>query len=594
MKKLQAITIAAFVLLLSSTVMAQPLLTKQKATIVKLPANSTLKWYINGITSTKTASTTSAGTVLGSRQSGTNTVQIGVSLPQAAESFSRNGSSRQSTTGDQTCTIQPMKVDYLTSDNFNLFTADNTIIPGKFFNINSVITNSFSAFNSPQRKPYQLGMSIFNPRNTNNMLNVTDLTRSPLPEVQSTLLAPNYGASIPAEGVLDLVEINSSIELKASLESSRGVFLPLEELGIPADITASMDFNASAQNSTQLSYYMLSFYQPMYTINVLTDNNQLFVDPNAFRNCTDAAYVESVTYGRRVVIIIGSTSTATRVKAALSAALSATITGTEAAGLTVGTENSAEADASLRSVASKFHAKVYGGEGTFANRMFSDIITFKNAFKAYMTSSSAGTFNAQTGALPLHYTLRRISDNALLSVRSVGSFDDLVGCNTATYKVEVLYKGFKVNTVVEAPFDDKEDIWGTLRVASANVNGTTRSINKTIKSISKDNAISKGAGSTDADDITVKVMEGLTTSQVTNTTLNFSESICDWEPLHNPNYQPNSSAELKFNLANKAADIRELNPGQSKSFDNPINLTESGPGGSSKITLLTKIKVTKL
>jgi len=594
MKKVHSILSALFLLLISATAVAQPLQPKLKVNIVKLPAGSNLTWYLKALKPVGTTTTASAGSVLGTRSSGANSVQIGVGLPQAATSFSANGSSRQTSSGDQVCTIQPMKLDFLTTDNFNLFTADNTIIPGKFFNINSVITNSFSSFNGPQRKKYQLGMSIFNPNNTNNMLEVTDLTRSPLPEVQSTLLAPNYGASIPAEGVLDLVKINSSMELKVSLESSRGIFLPLEELGVPADISASIDASASAQTSTSLSYYMLSFYQPMYTINVLTDHNQLFADANAFSTCTDAAYVESVTYGRRIVILIGTTQTESRVKAALSASLSATITGTEAAGVRVGGSNSAETDATLRLVASKFHVKIYGGEGTFANKIFSDIITFKNAFKAYINSPSAGTFTAQTGAVPLHYTLRRISDNSLLSVRSVGSYDDLVGCNTSTYKVEVLYKGFKVNTVLEAPFDDKEDIWGSLSVPSANVNGTTTSVNKTIKSIAKDNAISVKAGSTDADDISVKVLDGLTTTQVTNTTLNFGESIFDWEPAHNPDYKPDASSELKFNLSSQAAAIRDLQPGQSKTFDNPINLTESSIAGSSKITLLTKIKVTKL
>ena len=590
MKKLQTIASVICILLVALSADAQPVL---KTKTIKLPTNSSLTWYLRAIKPVKPAGSGSAGTVLGTRSNGDNSVQIGIGLPQASQPFAANGAARQSTAGDQVCTIQPMKVDFLTTENFNLFTPDNTIIPGKFFNINSVVTNSFAAFNGPQRKAYQLGMSIFNPGNTNNMLNVTELTRSPLPEVQSTLLAPNYGATIPTDGVMDMVKINSSMELKASFESSRGIFLPLAELGIPLDISASMDASTSGQTSTALSYYMVNLYQPMYTINVLTNNDQLFADANAYKNCTDAAYVESVTYGRRVVIIIGSASSETSVKAALSASLGATITGTEAAGIRFGGDNSAQADATLRTVAVKFHAKVYGGDATLGNGIFGNILDFKTAFKRYITSRSAGTFSAQTAALPLHYTLRRISDDAVLSVRSVGSFDDLIGCNTSKYKVEVLYKGFKVNSVVEAPFDDKEDIWGSLKMANANVNGNNRSINMVIKSIAKDNAVSEKAGGTDGDDISVKVLDGLTTTQVTNTTLNFSESIFDWEPLHNPDYKPASSGELKFNLNSKASEISALQPGQSKTYDNDIKLEESSIGGTSKITLITKIKVTK-
>jgi hypothetical protein len=384
------------------------------------------------------------------------------------------------------------------------------------------------------------------------------------------------------------------MELKASMEGSRGVFLPLEEMGIPADISAGIEGSASGSTSNRLNYYMVSFYQPMYTLNLLTNNDQLFQQAGAHAGCTNGAYVESVTYGRRIFIIVGSAATKSRVDAALNAALGVSVTGGEAAGVKLGASQSGETSASLRATATQFFAKIYGGNSANANAVFSDIVNFKNNLGNYFTSPSASRFGAATGELPLHYTLRRISDGSLLTVRSTGSYDDLIGCNTATYKVEVLWKGIKVDNVVEAPGDTKEDIWGSFSVPSANVNGSNRSINKTIKNISKNNAISIAEGRTDADDITVNVLEGLTRTQVTNTTLNFTESMFDWEPLHNPEYKPANSAELKFNLSDKAAQINNLQPGGQATFDNIISLKEEGPIGTSRIGLIAKIRVTRI
>ena len=592
MKKIQSI-VAAVILLATINSNAQTISQASRIAALKNVSTTNLTWYTAAI-KPLSSSPASNGTVLNSRSAGTSRIDIGIGLPDAATPFAANGATRQAPSGDATCTIQPMKVDFLTSGNFNLFSGENNIYPGQFFTINSVIQNSFASFNSPTRKPFQLGINIFNARNNNNMLNVTDLTRNPLPEIQNTLLAPNYGAAIPADGILNMIKINSVLELKASMETSRGVFLPLEELGIPADISASIEASASASSTTRLNFYMLNFYQPMYTLNLLTNNDQLFQQQGAHTSCAAGTYVESVTYGRRVFIIIGSTFSETRVRAALSAAMGATVTGGEAAGVRLGATQSVETSATLRAAAGKFFAKIYGGDAASANSVFSDIVNFKNSLGSFISSPSASTFGARTGALPLHYTLRRISDGSILSVRSVGNYDDLISCNTATYKVEVLWKGIKVDNVVEGFGDTKEDIWGNLKLATATINGSNRALNRVIKNISRDNAISIGAGSTDQDDVAVLVLEGLKSSEINSTILNFSEDVFDWEPLHNPAYTPTNSAELKFNLAEKAAQLNTMQPGTSTIFDNNISLKEEGPIGTSRIQLLTKIKVTKL
>ncbi len=580
----------------SLNVASQPKSITSMADRLRLTSKTKLAWYSNALklSAAKKGPGTSGSTVLNTRNLGANRVEIGIGLTGSAQGFSANGSPRQQQSGSATCTIQPTKIDFSTSDNFNLFTGSNTIMPGQFFTINSIINNSFSALSTPPRKPYQLGISIFNAANPGpNFLDVTNLSRSPLPEIQATLLAPNYGAFIPAEGILDMVKINSSFELKARFETSQGIFLPLEEFGIPADITAGIEGDASSSNNVRLSYYMVNFIQPMYTINVLTNNNQLFQTANAHAAITDGAYVESVTYGRRLTIIIGSSSTETKIRAALSAALSASITGTEAAGVELGSEVSGETEATLRNVATKFHAKIYGGEGSFANRIFADIVAFKTALKNYISSPSAGVFSANTTALPLNYTLRRISDNSLLSVRSVGSFDDLVSCNTSKYNVEILWNGFTVNKVIEGPGDDKEDIYGTFHLKSVTTNGRERSRDVLIKSIPKNDAISKKAGESDDDDVIVSVLTDVSQDDLLATILNFSQGIFDWELVTAPAYKENNSSDLKFSLSDVRSDINALAPGAFKTFNKNIGLTESSVFGESKITLRVKVRVTR-
>ena len=591
--KTQTCLLPALLLAAATQLHAQAIFNRNKADKLHVQGNN-LNWYIGSLRLTPATNASTASGVLDSRQSGNNRVEFGTGLVRAQEAYAANGTPTRTASGNQVCTSQPMRVDFLTAGDFNIYSAASTMMAGDFYNINSVLNNSFTAFRSPQRRSYQLGISIFNAARNNSMLTVTNTTRSPQPEVQQQLLAPNYGAPIPADGIFDMTEIQSTMQLKTQFETALGLFLPLEEFDIPLDITAGIEGSLNTGASARLKYYMVSFYQPLYTINVLTRPEFMFENQAAFQTCTDGAYVESVTYGRRLVMIVGSADTEVRIKAAVSEALGATVTATEAAGLRVGGSASGMSDAALRTIISRFHANIYGGEGRFANAIFGDIVNFKNGFREYITSASAGVFSARTGAVPLHYTLRRISDNALLAVRSVGNYNSIVDCTTGSYKVEVLWKGIKVNTVIEGPGDDKEDIWGNFKLKTATINGVNSPKDITIKSTDKNRAVSLRANQTDNDDVTVRVLDGMNLTDICNTTLNFSQAYFDWEPVHDPAYRENNSAELKFNLSNQSAAIRNLLPNQSATFDNPVGLTETGPFGSSKITLLTKIRVTRL
>ncbi|HTE24183.1 thiol-activated cytolysin family protein [Flavitalea sp.] len=533
--------------------------------------------------------------VLAKQVNGRDIVEVGIGLKSAGPAFQQNGASKIVANGDINKEIQPMKVDFCTGEDFDLYSTSLSIYPGQFVSINSLLTPGMSAFESPRRKAFDLGIDISTSTNQElNILKVTDLTRSPDPEITRTLLNRNHGAYFPAKVLGDITKLKSTIQLSASLSVRQGIFLPLEEFGIPADINAGLSGNVSTANLLGMKYFMYNYFQPMYTIKVLTHHNELFEHAGDHKLCTQGAYVESVAYGRRILVIIGSMESENKIHAALSAALGATVTGGEFAGIELGSKFSGETDISLRNTASVFHAAVYGGEAGFGNRIFSDIVKFKESLANYIESPSASRLSDKTTAVPLHYVLRRISDNALLSVRSVGSYDELISTNVAKYKVEVHWKGVKVTKVLEGFGDNKEDIWGSLKVRSANINGTNKILDINIVSIKKGDPISLRANQTDSDNIKVKVLDGLTKQQVSNTILNFEQRFFDWEPLHTPEYDENNSNQLKFDLSTESRDIQAMKSGDAISFTKEMKLTESGfANQTSKITLLTKIVVKK-
>ena len=127
--------------------------------------------------------------------------------------------------------------------------------------------------------------------------------------------------------------------------------------------------------------------------------------------------------------------------------VSASVTGGEAAGVEVGVKGNGTISSQVRTGIKKFWGVLYGGNSSQTLTTYNDVTAFHQAFKNYLTSSSATTFGRNTGALPISFSLKRISDGAIIGVRSIGSFDEKVECNTNSFTVDVNFTGFTVNKV---------------------------------------------------------------------------------------------------------------------------------------------------
>ncbi len=539
----------------------------------------------------------SSETILGERTQGPLKVQVGANLIPANSTYTNNGNVRNEESGNITCEVQPKRINYLLPGDFSIMRQSFSFInyPGDFVNPSHIInaSSALSPFQSVNpRNPYKIGISIFAPNGTNE-ITISDFNTIPQAKIQDSLLAGNFGASIPVNGILEISEVKSSVQLAASLEYSYGVFLPLEELGIPADITAGLRLENNDSLSTSLKVFMVSFTQPLYSLNLLTNINGLFVNPAHLVNNSNGAYISDVTYGRRALFIFAATSFEALRDAMFEGGLNATVTGGEAAGVEVGVKAEGSINAQLKSSIKKFWGILYGGNGAQTLTAYNDIAAFHQEFKNYITSSSARVFRRNTGALPISYSLKRISDGAIISVRSLGSFDEKVECNTNSYSVDVNFKGFTVNKVVEAPFDNEDDIWGTFRYAKRNTNSTNITAGNAILFDKKnDKAISKGAGETYSHgDNPVRIIQQISKTDLISTILNFSENIRDWELLASPDYDPLSGNALQFDFSSKSSDINNLAPGQTKTYEKAMPLFENGNNTGAKVTFKVEIKV---
>jgi hypothetical protein len=526
------------------------------------------------------------------------TVQVGANLQGSPDRYKNNGVVRNVETGSINCTYQPKQMDYLIPGEFSVANFSNfSYYPGDFISPSSIISNigALSPYTSTHaRNPYKIGISIFSNTGTNE-ITVNNFTTSPQAKIQDSLLISNFGAGIPTNGVIEAMEIKSTFQLAANLETSSGVFLPLEEFGIPADIMAGLRGEAGGETDIKLRYFAVNFFQPLYTLNLLTNHTSLFANPQHVTQNSNGAYVSDVTYGRRAMFIFAAVNFNAVLNAFFEQGTQIAITGGEAAGVEGGVKVAGEINTQTRNEVKKFWGKIYGGSSNEPFTTYNSIDAFHAAFKDYITARSARIFSATTGALPLFYSLRRISDGAVIGVKSLGPFDEKISCGKNNYTVDIDFKRFQVNKVIEGPGDNMEDIWGDFSYISRNTN--TRTINANngnLMNIASGNAISRKTGQYyEAASNPKRIINEITKSDLLHTVLNFKEAVYDWELLIKPDYNPRQGVELQFNFANVESEINALAAGQSKTILKRVVLYENADVNSSKITLDVNIKITR-
>jgi hypothetical protein len=111
-------------------------------------------------------------------------------------------------------------------------------------------------------------------------------------------------------------------------------------------------------------------------------------------------------------------------------------------------------------VVKEFKAVVIGGNITAASRIISD----PTQLKSFIDDASARTLSVNTGAVPISFTMVRLSDYASLGIRSVANFQAIQDCQ-AINGYSIFINRFGVSKVVDNPLaGNNEDLFGSITV----------------------------------------------------------------------------------------------------------------------------------
>lgn len=229
---------------------------------------------------------------------------------------------------------------------------------------------------------------------------IPDMNRAAINDAIVTILKEDSESIIPADFVFD----DHEVESKQQLAFSIGVNYDYMQ---SVNIDASFSIDASASYNHQLvslaqKFYSLEFVRPEDPFSLFGEETSI---QDLKRNIGDyvPAYVSSVAYGRRFLLLMTTTSSKLELKAAVNASFA---------------KGAANADANAVSQLSDFQVNVvaYGGlaDKTMAGSRHADLGAIVD-----MLAKSA---DIQTG-LPLSYRLNSVKDNSLVNFGLRGSYE---------------------------------------------------------------------------------------------------------------------------------------------------------------------------
>ena len=361
-----------------------------------------------------------------------------VTLGSASAQRPRNEASRQES-GKRTTTENGQRCDYKTV-NFTDTNLDFTefvtsvgdatwLYPGSILDLGSVTTGAYRTFNT-NRHPVQLSSSLMGGA-------VTETVKNPTPtgvnQGRSNLITRSGIRNIPAQMSAKITKVTNKTDL------SIAVYGKYKTTGVDASLSAS--FGRKANSET----WVIDFTQIAY---------QAFIDDlpgaAAFRSVPAGAdpaamgYVNSVTYGRRALMIVKTSDKSTNFRAQLDAALSSP-----------GQSGSAGAKAAYDKLTSSTDIKVliYGGDQSSALRAIDfDPRRAVNGFTDYIQRQFRN--NAMSTAVPIGYSLKLLANNDRATVKTVFTAP-VRNCVpiTADYHLGLTITGVKANTS-----DDRDNI----------------------------------------------------------------------------------------------------------------------------------------
>jgi len=431
---------------------------QKTATFTSLKTASNLNWFVTAKQSFYNLQKASASTVVARKTLpfGYQELSTGITEDQVERVKSTTNTSLQD--GHLTCKQVTKEMDLSVRPEFNILKASsqNQIFPGVISTASAIMGESVTTPNGlPERKPMTISLNLPGAQVSSFVLTNPGTVQQGL---VNTLISQNANVSIPAMIGMSLTEVDSRFDFAAQLNASSGLFLPLEEFGVPAEVNAGSAFSGNVEGQTKRKTYLLKFIQPMFILSHNEFNSgSIFQDANAAASKTDLVMINSVTYGRMVFIKIVSEENAGTVKSAIKSKL-----GIELTELNIKAGNSIEGNASLSfsSVVKEFKAVVIGGNVSAASRVISD----PNQLKSYIDDPGASKLGPTTGAVPISFTMVRVSDYSSLGIRTVANFQVIEDCKSVeTFAVYI--RSFKVSKVVDNPLaGNNEDLFGSISV----------------------------------------------------------------------------------------------------------------------------------
>ncbi|HUM45927.1 MAG TPA: thiol-activated cytolysin family protein [Chitinophagales bacterium] len=288
------------------------------------------------------------------------------------------------------CTVQKYHWAPGYEDPLLLDPTSDVIFPGAILGAESITEGSYALITG-DRGPITLSISLSNIIG-NISATASEATLSKVREAIQDILDAEVQGNIPAVLAYDIIQIHSDEQFKVAIGAN---------LDVPfGSISAAFNFNSQEQKSR----YVIKFYQVYYTLDIDVPEK-----PSDFWNTPPSAqtlgeytpvYVSSIKYGRSVLCMFESSSSAEDLYAALSASYG---------GLFV----SGELDASLeqQEILNSSHMSllIVGGDATQAVQ-----VTNFDSLNSYIVDG--GNWSNNSPAAPLAYTLRFLDNNEVARV----------------------------------------------------------------------------------------------------------------------------------------------------------------------------------
>lgn len=356
-----------------------------------------------------------------SRQPGINR---DVALAPPSEENARN---------NHVCTVQKRNVTVSTTEHILLDPLSDFIWPGALVIGSSITTGEYKpVLTNQKRSPIKVSISNIG-QNGFSYKEVAD------PELANVREAIN---DFHTSGGTSGSRISSKIESIYSEEHLKVTLKGHYKSGLD-----TFSGSASYDSDTTRNKLIVDFVQLYYTVDVSTLPNRFFEGPiEGPLSEDDTTYVASVTYGRRLLLMLESEDSVQEIKAAI--------------GYASGQSININLDAKYKSVLrrSKINGLVLGGDPIRAAKTLSNIGGFdgtKKAIKDYVEFGARGGIDSPP--VPLAYKLRYLSDAAVANVVLSTNYN-VRNCQKATGSF-----GVKLHKVVLMAWDDAWEVGGASR-----------------------------------------------------------------------------------------------------------------------------------